>query len=174
MTVVAARLTGDTLEMASDSRAYLGDWHRDGVVKLHHWDDVTCVGVAGTPLWDAFLDEAFLETPPERPSDVRALALAWVTWAKENGAGVDPETGMAEGSLLYAHKATLWHLCCDGAAVQVTDYVAIGSGATLAIGAMAHGATAAEAVEATLKHDAFCGGALQKYRYVQDGRPESR
>lgn len=38
------------------------------------------------------------------------------------------------------------------------DYTAIGSGALLALGAMAHGATAEEAVEAASKHDKNTGG----------------
>lgn len=38
------------------------------------------------------------------------------------------------------------------------DYTAIGSGALLAIGAMAHGASAEEAVEAASRHDKNTGG----------------
>lgn len=38
------------------------------------------------------------------------------------------------------------------------DYTAIGSGALLALGAMAHGATAEEAVVAASKHDKNTGG----------------
>jgi len=38
------------------------------------------------------------------------------------------------------------------------DYTAIGSGALLALGAMAHGASAEEAVEAASKHDKNTGG----------------
>lgn len=47
----------------------------------------------------------------------------------------------------------------EGALVPIhADYTAIGSGALLAIGAMAHGANAVEAVEAAAKHDKNTGG----------------
>ncbi len=39
-------------------------------------------------------------------------------------------------------------------------YVAIGSGSALAIGAMAHGATAEESVKAAMKHDPYTGGGV--------------
>lgn len=45
------------------------------------------------------------------------------------------------------------------------DYTAIGSGAILAIGAMAHGATAEEAVVAASKHDKNTGGPVTSINF---------
>lgn len=45
------------------------------------------------------------------------------------------------------------------------DYTAIGSGAALALGAMAHGATANEAVEAAARHDKNTGGPVTVLHY---------
>lgn len=45
------------------------------------------------------------------------------------------------------------------------DYTAMGSGALLAMGAMAHGATSAQAVEAAAKHDKSTGGSVSVYHY---------
>lgn len=45
-------------------------------------------------------------------------------------------------------------------------YLAIGSGGTLAMGALAHGATAKEAVEAAIKHDKNSGGNVTVHHYT--------
>lgn len=45
-------------------------------------------------------------------------------------------------------------------------YIALGSGAYLAMGAMAHGATAEQAVKIAIKHDSGCGGEIQKVKLI--------
>lgn len=47
------------------------------------------------------------------------------------------------------------------------DYTAIGSGAMLALGAMAHGADAEEAVMAAAIHDKNTGGPVSVYHYTE-------
>lgn len=48
------------------------------------------------------------------------------------------------------------------------DYASIGSGVELALGAMYHGATAVEAVEAAIYHDNTSGGEIQSLTFGDD------
>lgn len=48
------------------------------------------------------------------------------------------------------------------------DFYAIGDGAAMAIGAMAAGASAIQAVEICIKHSATCGGALDHEKFSQN------
>jgi ATP-dependent protease HslVU (ClpYQ) peptidase subunit len=47
----------------------------------------------------------------------------------------------------------------------IADYAAIGSGGMFAMGAMAHGATAEEAVAAAALHDKNTGGNIQSLHH---------
>lgn len=52
---------------------------------------------------------------------------------------------------------------------QIKDpFVAVGSGAAWAIGAMDRGATAEQAVKTAIKFDTNCGGAVQVYKLEED------
>lgn len=48
--------------------------------------------------------------------------------------------------------------------IRISKYIAIGSGEKLALGAMAVGANAINAVRAAIKHEATCGGRIQYVR----------
>ncbi len=54
--------------------------------------------------------------------------------------------------------------CYEGARwsrITGAEYAALGNGAPYALGAMAHGASAVQAVRAGMKHDAMSGGRVQ-------------
>lgn len=58
--------------------------------------------------------------------------------------------------------------------VVKTSFIAIGSGAKIAMGAMAAGATAEEAVEIAAKYDVYTGGETMVLRIDADSSPQSR
>lgn len=99
------------------------------------------------------------------------VAMAGATWLRplvEQWAldGCDPESvpealldNEDKFSALFVDRYGQAHEFDNGFLVPIhADYAAIGSGAMLALGAMAHGATAEEAVEAACLHDKASGG----------------
>lgn len=55
---------------------------------------------------------------------------------------------------------------CKGYLLPIpSGYIAIGSGSQLALGAMAHGASADEAVAAAMRHDKNTGGSVQSVSF---------
>lgn len=68
--------------------------------------------------------------------------------------------------VLIVDRQGIAHEFHNGFLVPVhADYTAIGSGALLALGAMAHGASAQEAVEAACLHDKASGGPVTARHY---------
>ncbi len=54
--------------------------------------------------------------------------------------------------------------CYDFFIEEIKEYSAVGCGMFVALGALAIGATPVQAVEATIKHDIYCGGEIQQVR----------
>lgn len=131
--------------MASDSLVTKGHSHRDGtsqkVYRLGPPGRGILVGIAGQ--WPA--------------------AQRLVDWLRAGAHGEPPDMGGEKGA-----EALI--IMPDGLIVSVTwagweryraEYVTLGCGSDYASGAMAHGATAEEAVAASLVHESASGGPIQ-------------
>lgn len=69
--------------------------------------------------------------------------------------------------MLVAHKSQgIFRLDCTGRATQIHDkYAALGTGAQAALGAMAMGATAVQAIDVAIKYDLYTGGDIRHASY---------
>jgi len=105
------------------------------------------------------------------------VAMAGVTWVRPIleewvRAGCDPNEvpeqlldNQDKFAALIVAPNGLAHEFDSGYLVPVhADYTAIGSGALIAMGAMAHGATAEEAVMAASRHDKATGGPVTAHK----------
>lgn len=106
------------------------------------------------------------------------VALAGQTWLRkpleawvEAGCPEDkvPEELLENGdkfeALILDAEGTCFRYECGYLLPIAADYTAIGSGHQLALGAMAHGATAEEAVAAAALHDKNTGGNIQSLHH---------
>lgn len=116
-------------------------------------------------------------TKIERCGDyfVALAGLSWLRrpleeWVREGC----PEDGVPSALLDNEDKFTCIVVDREGAAYQFNngylvpvcaDYTAIGSGAMLALGAMAHGADAEAAVQAAARHDKNTGGPVTTHHF---------
>lgn len=128
--------------LAADSKAYGGAYQSSPGTKrkVHRLADGSRVGITTSVLGQAERFVEWMNKGADRTAwgegkpDIRAL------WVKANG-----EVYLADDGLDFSGP------------IDCESY-AIGSGAPYAIGAMAHGATAAEAVRIACLHDPHCGG----------------
>lgn len=82
-----------------------------------------------------------------------------IKWAKSPSKSKPPLPPNDGGTgLVISPKGKITLIDDDGFTECETDYIAIGSGGEIALGAMAFGATAKEAVEISIKHDCHSGG----------------
>lgn len=107
------------------------------------------------------------------------VAMAGAGWLREPledwvGLGCPPDE-VPEILIKNQDKFTTLIVDRDGQAFEFdngyllpicADYTAIGSGALLALGAMAHGANAAQAVSAACRHDKSSGGPVSTLHYT--------
>ena len=110
------------------------------VVKIARRGPIMAGAAGSAPMCRAFLDWFKAGMQGEAPATQHPVSSDWNYW----GLIVTPDrlvTLMASGWM--SHRA---------------PYYAMGSGAEYALGAMAAGATAAEAVEAAMRHDTRTGG----------------
>lgn len=157
--------------------------YRDGVLaadSLIHMDGVT----------DGFCEKVLrVFDPPEgvqllAGAGVRTAVEDWFRWMEEAGRVngsysdritfpsdmIDKETDFIGGEI-YSYQPSivrLWVATETGRlsfCEFVADYYANGSGRELALGAMAHGANAEEAVIAACKHDLGSGGEIRVIRF---------
>lgn len=106
------------------------------------------MGVAGTAAMArelrAWFDEGCQGPLPPNP---HPLDKEWSVWA------------------LIATPTDVYIVQESGICRNTAPYHAMGSGRELALGAMAHGATAEEAVRAAIKHDTSSGGEITVLRH---------
>lgn len=84
-----------------------------------------------------------------------------------------PEFKSAVDGLLISHFGTIW--CWTGRPRLFpleTEFTAIGSGAKIAMGAMAMGATAEQAVAVAAQFDVYTGGKIETLSIRSPSRPE--
>lgn len=140
-------------EMASDTRVTQYDTIVGDVAKLFRTKHGGIIGVAGT----------------------MADAAVCLSWAENNVSGPPPERPSESGPLPTAicvepdGRVKLWngtpHLL-----MVVAPFYAIGSGAQVALGAMAMGATAAQAVAAASQFDVYTGGRITSLSLREEDR----
>lgn len=91
-----------------------------------------------------------------------AICEQFVDWVKKGMNGASPWTGTEAGnSLVICPDGTLLMFGQSGPWRSSSDFYALGSGELLALGAMAHGATAHQAVEAAIRFDCHSGGPIR-------------
>ncbi len=88
-----------------------------------------------------------------------SYVVALIKWAKSPAKGKPPLPPNDGGTgLVISPSGRITLLDDDGPSECDTDYIAIGSGGEIALGAMGYGASAKEAVEVAIKHDCHSGG----------------
>lgn len=91
-----------------------------------------------------------------------AICEQFVDWVKNGMNGDSPWTGKDAGnSLVVCPDDTMLVFGQNGPWRSYSDFYALGSGELLALGAMAHGATAHQAVEAAIRFDCHSGGPIR-------------
>lgn len=125
--------------LASDSMVSSNNMHEGQAVKIRRIGKVL-VGAAGSG----------------------ALAQRFADWVKAGMKGDSPWTGKDAGnSLVVCPDDTMLVFGQNGPWRSYSDFYALGSGELLALGAMAHGATAHQAVEAAIRFDCHSGGPIR-------------
>lgn len=142
--------------MASDSQATGGEIVRGETTKLHRTIHGTLIGISGH-------------------SGLTPLLIAWV----EGGRKWEDRPTLPQHVELHAiivrPRGTITVLSQDFIEQPVeTPFIAVGSGNELATGAMAMGATAAEAVEVAARFDVYTGGRIVTLPLVPSASPLSR
>lgn len=91
-----------------------------------------------------------------------AVCERFVDWVRKGMTGDSPWTGTDLGnSMIVTPDDTILVFGQNGPWRTRGDFYAMGSGELLALGAMAHGASAAEAVAAAIRFDVHSGGPVR-------------
>lgn len=85
----------------------------------------------------------------------------FVSWVAGGMKGDDPLRGGETTALLIAPGQPLLMFAGAGPWAVESDFIAMGSGEDFAFGAMAHGASAVEAVEIAIRFDVYSGGPVR-------------
>ncbi len=154
MTVIAYR---DGV-MASDTASYFGNIVSPRVRKLARGNDGVLYGVCG----DGAASDAF---------------LAWVKGGYQ-GPRPDPVKASDDGSnfeILIAERGKPLRMRhYDGESVFYGDYMAIGSGQPVALGALFSGSSAVMACQAAIAHYSHCGGQVETISFeAQDAATDA-
>jgi ATP-dependent protease HslVU (ClpYQ) peptidase subunit len=72
-------------------------------------------------------------------------------------------------AILIDPDGNCFNVECGYLVPVIADYAAIGSGGMFALGAMAHGASSADAVAAAARHDKNTGGNIQSLHFSMLG-----
>lgn len=81
-----------------------------------------------------------------------------LNWFQQENGQFEKKDG--DGEAIIARPQHVEFLDIHGTHILEADYFATGSGFQLALGAMAHGASAEDAVRAAMKHDSSTGGRI--------------
>lgn len=160
MSVIAVRKAKDHIEIACDTQTTYGrnkyakdsGMYKDSA-KVHKLGD-TVFGFAGT-VYAANMFRVFAKTHVIAYAEEEQILdhlVEFVEWAKKRDANF-----VFENDIIVIHDKKVF-LCNALDVMEVDKFNAIGSGSFLAIGAMAIGATAKEAVEVACKYDLYCSG----------------
>ena len=74
-------------------------------------------------------------------------------------------------SIMYAAVSGAGYICQSGIHLPLKNFLAIGSGADYALGALDRGADASDAVETAIRFDVSSGGKVESYFIEQDMHP---
>ena len=163
MSVVVGVVTDTEVVIAADT-ALTGNFTTFGESKIFRVGDAV-VGMAGNPLWGTFI-RGYTEPLTDR-SSIEAFAQAWWEWVQARNLEKDEQGG----HFLVATSEGLFEVCSTGAVCVADLYTAIGSGESIAIGALwaARGGIASGqgdviafgAVSAAIYHHPTCGGTVE-------------
>lgn len=147
--------------MAADSRL-----SGDGVA----WGEVIKIGIAEFYGIPGFGNGSGLGGASGRLATTREL-LAWL----DNPAPPAPSSDDKEAEgIIVSPNGTIWLWAGTPRLTRIdTPYMAVGSGAKIALGAMAMGASAERAVEIAAQYDVYTGGRITTLSLREDdGAPE--
>lgn len=152
MTVVAFR----SGVMASDGRMTdETSIFSNKVTKVYRLKDGSLLGLAGDAAY-----QDILELFNKKGLTIRKLANLQIDfsgiWAKQDGTVWTVEVSAPKDKDQDRWTALLFEV--------KESFLAIGSGAPYALGAMERGASAEQAVKVAIKYDSACGGDVQKFR----------
>ncbi len=168
MTVIACKITKDFIEIASDNQTTFGnlkyeskkrrDQHIEAFGKIIKINEIVLACAGGVR--EINMLHRFCKTHSPKELEVDEL----MDWFLEYRDWLIDKTKISlsdisiSGFIIKNKKAFAFfdHL----EVFEIENFEAIGSGKKFAIGAMAHGSTASEAVEIAMEHDLYCGKGL--------------
>ena len=142
--------------MAADTLVTSADVRRGSVRKIQRLDDGTLFGISGHSGFHTFVAEWI------------AAGCKWSARPKiPEGTNLHILVAKTSGSILSINQTFV--------ATEIeTDFVAIGSGNEFAMGAMAMGASARDAVLVAARFDVFTGGNIDVFRLGPPLQPKKR
>lgn len=95
-----------------------------------------------------------------------ALVTRFIDWSFKGCAGnpppmIFPDADTTASGFIFMPNGTILTFEPSGPSVQHCEYFAEGSGRDTALGALAMGATAVEAIRVAIQHDIYSGGDIQ-------------
>lgn len=161
MSVIAVRVTPDQVGMAVDSDVSYGEVRVSRTTSIADqklWSsNEMMVAFVGTSSLGSILRRWTRENAPDGSDEVSICQYVdqFHAWRRDTF----PDSGdIDEVSFVLAYRGRAWIVdAYSVSAVPTGGYFAHGSGMTVALGALHHGASVTEAVEAACQHDGQCG-----------------
>lgn len=158
MSVVVGYRGGDGGVCLASDGAVTGKTRTYGEIKVIAREQGDIVGWTGSPLW-GYVVRTWSKPLKDRAT-IEAFALHWFEWARLRQHGdMVGGTYLLDGHyLIGTPSGDLFEISGDGSVCEHMEYMAIGSGEAVAMGAMFARKDIYGAVEAALHHDPGCGG----------------
>jgi hypothetical protein len=160
MSIVACRVTRDTIYLASDSQTTCAQDKRPGLrfKKIRKTDELIWCAVGAcfeVQLLDTYIQEHGF---PKASKDIILYMGEFYKWRDTVSDRISPEdkTRISNCTYMFVIKGGVY-LVSDLFVNKITGFHSIGCGEDLAMGAMEHGATVTEAVEIACKYNIDCG-----------------
>lgn len=159
MTVIAARVYEDRIELAADSRVTLGDYRVVGSSEAEPMKVCSVngmvIGGAGRKSTLQWLTYFARNHSPASESevDVSAFILEFCEWMEKKSKSFG-----LENHFLVAFGSSLFKVYSSLAVMKVPEFAAIGSGGDYALAAMYLGHSPEDAARVAAKLDPWCGG----------------
>jgi ATP-dependent protease HslVU (ClpYQ) peptidase subunit len=164
MSIVACKVTKDTIYLAADTQLTHGNEKRWGLKykKIRRVAGLVVCSVGACSEADLFCKYIEEHEFPHYKKDIPIFMADFFKYKESfhDKMKTKDEEDISECTFLVVFKNNVY-LIADLFVAKVRDFIAIGSGEGYAIGAMAMGATVQKAVEITCKYVCACGLPVQ-------------
>ena len=162
MSVVAAKVYDDRIEIAADSIIVTGDMKRAGIFsKLEHINDMI-IGACGVAREIALMWQFAKTHKPESATerDILTFIVEFLKWKRDFGGGTD-----IENTYIIVYQGKLFEVE-DTFVNQIKDYIAIGAGMYFATAALYLGKSPTEAVDVACKLNCYVSEPIVSFTMI--------